>query len=211
VTGTRRWAVLSAAVAAGAAVGVLVAALSSRSSRPAVAATAANVTWRAGTRPAPELQLSDQAGRRLTLRALRGRVVIVSFIDPVCRNLCPLEAKVLTEAVRAAPGPTPALVAVSVNPPADTAANFRADARVWRLPTEWRWGLGTPRALARVWRAYHIGVAVQTKRLAGVTVRNVVHTEAAYVIDARGFERALFLYPFRAVDVEVEIKRLQRG
>ena len=49
---------------------------------------------------------------------------------------------------------------------------------------------------------------MQTKRLAGVTVRNVIHTEGSYVIDARGFERALFLYPFRAADVERELEEL---
>jgi hypothetical protein len=49
---------------------------------------------------------------------------------------------------------------------------------------------------------------VQTKRLAGVTVHDVLHTEEAYVLDARGFERALFLFPFRASDVERTIRSL---
>jgi len=39
-------------------------------------------------------------------------------------------------------------------------------------------------------------------------VRNVIHTEGSYVIDAQGFERALFLYPFRAADVERELEHL---
>jgi hypothetical protein len=30
----------------------------------------------------------------------------------------------------------------------------------------------------------------------------VIHTEGSYLIDAQGFERALFLYPFRAADIE---------
>ena len=41
------------------------------------------------------------------------------------------------------------------------------------------------RQLAAVWKHYGIGVSVTTKTLAGVTVRNIVHTEAAYLIDAR--------------------------
>jgi hypothetical protein len=41
-----------------------------------------------------------------------------------------------------------------------------------------------------------------TKRtIAGVTIRKIGHTGAAYLIDANGDERALFLYPFTAGDV----------
>jgi hypothetical protein len=36
----------------------------------------------------------------------------------------------------------------------------------------------------------------------------VIHTEGSYLIDTRGFERALFLYPFRAADIESELERL---
>ena len=133
-------------------------------------------------------------------------MTIVSFIDPVCRNLCPLEAKELTRVVTDLGSAAPAVVAVSVNPPADTASAFRQDARVWKLPRSWRWGLGPERTLAHVWRDYAIGVQVQRKTIAGVTVRDVVHTEAAYVIDARGDERALFVWPYRAADVEKVVR-----
>ena len=47
-------------------------------------------SWPAGARLAPEFHLTDQDGRPISLGSLRGRPVIVSFIDPVCRNLCPL-------------------------------------------------------------------------------------------------------------------------
>ncbi|HZP72184.1 MAG TPA: hypothetical protein VFA97_02285, partial [Gaiellaceae bacterium] len=58
------------------------------------------------------------------------------------------------------------------------------------------------------WRKYLIGVRVTTKKIAGVTVHNIVHTEAAYVIDARGDERALFLWPFSAQDVRATLEQL---
>jgi hypothetical protein len=41
-----------------------------------------------------------------------------------------------------------------------------------------------------------------------VTVHEVAHTEAAYLIDDRGYERALFLWPFRAGDVQAELAKL---
>jgi cytochrome oxidase Cu insertion factor (SCO1/SenC/PrrC family) len=200
--------VLLVAVALGAAIGIAVAIASSRGSTPSAAPLTPNVSWGAASRRAPQFRLQDGNGAPVSLAALRGRPVIVTFIDPVCRNLCPLEAAALGEAVRDLGPRAPAVVAVSVNPWADTRANFRADARHWRLPPSWRWATGSPAALARVWRSYAIAVRVQTKHIAGVTVRNVTHTEGSYLIDTRGFERALFLYPFRAADIESELERL---
>ena len=49
---------------------------------------------------------------------------------------------------------------------------------------------------------------VQTKTIAGVTVHEIVHTEAAFLIDSKGYQRALYLYPFRAQDVERTLRTL---
>jgi hypothetical protein len=51
-------------------------------------------------------------------------------------------------------------------------------------------------------------VLVTTKRVAGVTVRDVAHTEAAYLIDANGYERALFLWPYTAGSVARTLRGL---
>jgi cytochrome oxidase Cu insertion factor (SCO1/SenC/PrrC family) len=208
VSGRRRLLLFLATAAAGAGIGIAAAVRASHgSSSPP--ASAAYVSWAAGVRRAPSFSLHDQHGRALTSAGLRGRVTVVSFIDPVCRNFCPLEAKELTRAVHDLGASAPALVAVSVNPPFDSARTFAQDARVWRLPPTWRWGLGPARTLARVWRDYAIGVQVRRKTIAGVTVRDVVHTEAAYVIDANGDERALFVWPYRAADLEKVVRSLQ--
>lgn len=175
---------------------------------PAAPITAV-ATWGAGVRHAPGFRLTDQRGAPLSLASLRGRPVIVTFIDPVCRNLCPLEAKVLTTAVQRLPAAErPAIVSVSVNPWANTAVNFRQDATHWRLGAGWRWGVGTEQQLAAVWRSYGIVVEVMKKVVAGVTVRSIVHTEGSFVIDGAGNERALFLYPFTAGDISEALRRL---
>jgi cytochrome oxidase Cu insertion factor (SCO1/SenC/PrrC family) len=203
-----RLLLFAATAVVGAGIGVAAAVRSTHGSTQATS-SAAYASWGAGAHRAPAFSLRDQNGHALTTAGLRGRVTIVSFIDPVCRNLCPLEAKELTRVVADLGSAAPAVVAVSVNPPADTASAFRQDARVWKLPRSWRWGLGPTHTLARVWREYAIGVQVQRKTIAGVTVRNVVHTEAAYVIDARGDERALFVWPYRAADVEKFVRSLR--
>jgi cytochrome oxidase Cu insertion factor (SCO1/SenC/PrrC family) len=169
-------------------------------------------TFPAGSRPAPDFTLRDQTGRMITLRSLRGRPVLITFIDPVCRNLCPLEAKVLGAVPAAlAPQSRPTIVAVSVNPWNQQQANLRLDAAKWQLPSEWRWGLGSYAALSKVWEQYAIGVQVHTRRIAGVTVHTVDHTEAAYVVDPGGYERALFLYPYRSGDVVNAVRRVTAG
>jgi cytochrome oxidase Cu insertion factor (SCO1/SenC/PrrC family) len=166
-------------------------------------------TWQAGRRRAPAFALHDAAGAPLSLASLRGRPVIVTFIDPLCRDYCPLEAQHLNTAVQSMPsGEKPAIVAVSVNTAGNTRAVFAEDARKWKLVPQWRWAAGTEAQLARVWRAYGIDVLVSTRKVAGVTVRRVAHTEASYVIDRNGFERAIFIWPYSANGVVSTLRSL---
>jgi cytochrome oxidase Cu insertion factor (SCO1/SenC/PrrC family) len=166
-------------------------------------------TWQAGRRRAPAFALQDAAGAPLSLASLRGRPVIITFIDPLCRDYCPLEAQHLNSVVQSLPaGEKPAIVAVSVNTAGNTRAVFAQDARKWKLVPQWRWAVGPEAQLARVWRAYGIDVLVSTRKVAGVTVRRVAHTEAAYVIDPKGFERAIFLWPYSADGVVSTLRSL---
>jgi len=170
------------------------------------------VTFAPGARRAPEFSLQDVAGQPLSLAALRGRTVVLAFIDPVCRNLCPLEAKALNDTVATLPAASrPVVVAVSVNSWNQTKADLRLDRQKWHLVPGWRWALGTYAELASVWREYSIGVQVRTKTLGGVTVHQVDHTEAAYVIDPTGYERNLFLYPYRSRDVVSAVRTASAG
>jgi protein SCO1 len=198
-------------VGAGTGIGIAVASSSRPSSHASLSSPAmrADETWPGGARRAAGFRLRDQHGAPITVAALRGKPTVVTFLDPVCRSLCPVEARTLAAVVRRLGARAPNVVAVSVNPGADTVANFRSDAREWRLPATWRWATGSHAALAPIWRAYGIAVQVQTKRIAGVTVHEVAHSEEAYVIDAHGFQRALFLFPFQAADVERTIRSLR--
>lgn len=198
-------------IAAGAAIAV-----TRSSAGPATPAFAAAsgppVKWPAGKKSAPGFSLRSEDGGRISLRQFRGRPVIVTFIDPLCRNLCPLEAKTLDRVVASFPaGQRPAIVAVSTNRWADARKNLVLDKTKWNLPSNWHWAVGKPAALAQVWKDYAIGVSVATKTIAGVTVHRITHTEAAYVVDPSGYERALYLYPFLAGDVERTVSSLSRA
>jgi cytochrome oxidase Cu insertion factor (SCO1/SenC/PrrC family) len=165
--------------------------------------------WRAGRRRAPAFALRDGRGSPLSLASLSGRPVILTFIDPLCRDYCPIEAQHLSSLVQSLPAAQkPAIVAVSVNTAGNTRAVLAQDERKWKLVPQWQWAVGTSAQLARVWRAYGIDVLVSTRKVAGVTVRRVAHTEAAYVIDRNGFERAIFIWPYSADGVASTLRSL---
>src|SRR5581483_12416480 len=119
----------------------------------------------------------------------------------------PIEARVLSASTAKLPaGERPTIVAVSVNPWANTKANFAADRVHWRLRSNWRWAVGSRAQLARIWRKYQIDVLFNAKTINGITVHNVVHTEASYVVDGSGFERAVYIYPFSGSDLAQEVR-----
>jgi cytochrome oxidase Cu insertion factor (SCO1/SenC/PrrC family) len=180
-----------------------------RGSNIAGAVAGPDMSWAAGSRRAPNFHLHDQNGRPVSLTRYRGHPVIVTFIDPLCRNLCPIEAGILNKAVKRLPSSDrPTIVAVSVNPSGDGRANLLEDMKKWRLSTTWRWAVGSPKELAAVWRHYEIGVSTTTQTFAGVRVREVNHTEASFVVDSAGFQRALYVFPFAAADIAATVRRL---
>ncbi len=125
-------------------------------------------TWSEAQRRAPSFTLTDQNGRPVSPAAYRGRPVIVTFIDPLCRNLCPLEAKVLNEVDERLPvAQRPEIIAVSVDIYADTHADLMQDFGRWSLVPQWQWAVGTPAQLQAVWKRYDAEVEVQTKQIAG--------------------------------------------
>jgi protein SCO1 len=207
-----RWVIPGAALLC--AIGVAVAVVGLRRGGVSDASTASVVTpppfsWAAGRRPAPDFVLRDQQGRPVSIAAYRGRPVIVTFIDPLCRNLCPLEAQVLNQVEREMPvSQRPVILAVSVDVYADARADLLQDVREWHLVPQWRWGVGAPAQLAGVWRRYGVGVLVVTKRISGTAIHYITHTEAAYIVDSTGHERALFFWPFYPQDVERALQKV---
>lgn len=203
-----RWLAWGAIVALVAVAGITYALTRSHSSASDTT-TPPIATWGAGARPAPGFTLRDQQGQPVSIAQFRGKPVIVTFIDPLCRNFCPLEAKQLNLVVKSLPVESrPAIVAVSVNIYGNARANLLQDVAHWQLGPEWRWGVGSSRQLARVWKNYGVGILVTTKKIKGVTVHDVTHTEGAYLIDGTGHERALFLWPYTAADVSHALKQL---
>jgi protein SCO1/2 len=141
-----------------------------------------------GARAAPDFTLVDGlTGKPVTLSALRGKVVALTFLYTQCPDVCPLTAQRFREAQRALGGRGGEVVfmAVSVDPQGDTPANVRAFSSATQLSENWHYLIGPREQLAPVWTAYGIGATPD------VGAATVTHTDAVYLIDRQGRERVL--------------------
>ncbi len=105
-----------------------------------------------------EFTLTDQYGRRVSLRALRGRVVVLAFLYTSSKTTAPLIAEQIRGALDELEGHTSgvAALAVSVDPAADTPARARAFLREHSLTGRMEYLTGSAAQLRPIWRAYHV-------------------------------------------------------
>jgi cytochrome oxidase Cu insertion factor (SCO1/SenC/PrrC family) len=185
------WTTLGLALVAGVGIGAAVAATrpSGRGAAEPLSVSSANPQLDPGVRlsaVAPGFMLTDQFDKRVSLRSLRGKVVVLSFNDPKCTTICPLTTTALLHAKKllGPAGSRVELIGVGANPDATGVKWVRAYSQAHRMMREWHFLTGSLPELKRVWRAYHIEAAV---------VRGSVdHTPATYVIGANGRESRLY-------------------
>ena len=137
--------------------------------------------------PAPAFQLTDQSGRPVSLSSLRGHVVALTFLDPVCTSDCPMIAQEFRQADQrlGAASDHVDFVAVVANPIYRSVALTNAFDRQEYLTgvPNWYYLTGSVAQLQRVWDSY--GVEVDDVPAGAM----IAHSDLAYVIDARGRER----------------------
>lgn len=130
---------------------------------------------------APRFALRDQHGRRVTMEALRGRPVVVTFLYTTCEETCPTQAQQVRSALDALGTDVPAL-AIAVDPERDTEESARAFLSEQRLLGRMDFVLGTRAQLERVWRAF----AVRPQR------KDLEHSGRFVLVDPRGIQRVSF-------------------
>jgi protein SCO1/2 len=174
-------------------------------SSPPLPALHGQVTWEPGERAAAPFRLRDHDGAPVSPAKLRGRPVLLTFLDSRCEEQCPIIGWQLGTVLQAmAPADRPTLVVVSVDPSGDTEASIRHAMAAWRLagPWRWHWLRGTRRELAPVWEAY--GITVEP------TTNDITHGLSLYLIDRQGFQRAGYLFPFLPNFVQLDLEKLAR-
>ena len=137
--------------------------------------------------PAPPFRLTDQHGRPVSLASLHGKVVLLTFLNPVCTADCPLIAQEFRYAgqLLGAFERDVALVAITLSPTYHSTAAADAFDRRERLDTvpNWLYLTGNLTALRQVWHAY--GVTASDLAAGAMTA----HNHEAYVIDRSGHVR----------------------
>jgi cytochrome oxidase Cu insertion factor (SCO1/SenC/PrrC family) len=137
--------------------------------------------------PAPGFRFTDQLGHTMTLASLRGKVVVLEFMDPHCTDICPIVSQEFVDAYHqlGAQASKVVFAAINVNQYHATVHDMAAFSTAHQLNTipSWHFFTGPLPALLTAWRAYN--VQVQAPNPNG----DIVHTSVVYFIDARGAER----------------------
>lgn len=143
---------------------------------------AAPNTFEGGTMPdgfrAPDFELRDQDGKPVSMRALRGQPVAVTFLYTSCEDTCPLQVQTLRGALDELGRDVPAL-AIAVDPPRDTPERARAFLAEQRATGRIRFVLGSRKELRPVWDGFAIQPQTFTQE----------HQSRFTLVDAKGFQR----------------------
>jgi cytochrome oxidase Cu insertion factor (SCO1/SenC/PrrC family) len=112
--------------------------------------------------PAPDFTLTDQDGRTVTMASLRGKVILLTFLDPVCTTDCPIIGAEFKEAgvLLGSADPGVELVAIAANPVYYSIADDRAfdtEAGLTTVPN-WRYLTGSLPQLEKLWNQYGVDV-----------------------------------------------------
>ncbi|HEU0025046.1 MAG TPA: SCO family protein [Thermoleophilaceae bacterium] len=127
---------------------------------------------------APDFDLRNQDGDRVSMRELRGRPVVVTFLYTHCEETCPVQAQTVRGALDQLGHDLPA-IAVAVDPPRDTERSARAFLSEQRVLGRMDFALGTRAELEPVWDGFHIQPQSVTQE----------HQARFTLVDARGYQR----------------------
>ncbi len=178
-------ALIAAVIVVPAAAGLLIHALTSGSSVTPAASGPPSGACRGSEPPAgirlPAFTLRDYRGDVVRTSALRGKVVLVTFLDTDCKTKCPVFASDIGAGLRLLSGSEHRQVvalALTVNPARDTPASVRAFLRR-RHALGIDFLLGTAKQLRPIWKAFHVVSAAETGNAD-------VHSSDARVYDRSG-------------------------
>ena len=172
-------AAVTTAVVAGAAVMAALHVRSNAQSSPAQS------PYRGSTVPpgvrAASFTLRDFRGETITMDRLRGRVVILSFVDSKCKESCPVVTSVMARALRQlSPRDRSDVVGLlmTVDPRVDTPMHVRRFLEI-RRALNLKYLLGPLARMRQIWKAYGVLPAVDTGDAD-------VHSSDVRIFDRRG-------------------------
>jgi cytochrome oxidase Cu insertion factor (SCO1/SenC/PrrC family) len=130
----------------------------------------------------PAFALRSYRGNLVSTRTLRGKVVLVTFLDTKCTEKCPIIASQIGAALPLLPAPARRQVvalAVSVDPRVDSPGSVRRFLRRRHALGKLDFLLGSVKEMRPVWQAFHIVAAADTGNAD-------IHSADARIFDRRG-------------------------
>jgi protein SCO1/2 len=127
---------------------------------------------------APDFELRDQDGEPISMRRLRGKPVLVTFLYTTCQDSCPIMAQTVRGALDQLGHDLPA-IAVAVDPPRDTPERAQAFLSKQRALGRIDFVLGSRRDLRPVWDGFFVQPQSVTQD----------HDARLTLVDAKGFQR----------------------
>ena len=137
--------------------------------------------------PAPSFTLVDQAGQATTLADETGKVVVLTFFNGRCDDICPVLAAEIrgADADLGANAAKVAFLTVNTDPSALAVSGLSSALAQPGMSalSNWRMLTGPLVTMNATWRAYGVAISVVTK--AGAEA----HNDVVYFIDPQGRER----------------------
>jgi protein SCO1 len=127
---------------------------------------------------APDFSLKNQDGETVSMRSLRGRPVVVTFLYTTCQDTCPIQAQTVRGALDDLGHDVPAL-AIAVDPPRDTPQRAQAFLAKQRATGRIDFVLGSRAELRPIWKGFAIQAQSVTQE----------HQARITLVDARGYQR----------------------
>ena len=148
--------------------------------------------------------LTDQDGRPLEFRKLRGRPLVINFIYTSCPDVCTLltaSLKILRERLKPGEAGSVRFLSITMDPEVDTPEVLKVHSRRRQADAaNWRWLTGKAAELAPVWQEFGVSVKRLDRGL-------IAHTTLTVVADAEGNMR--FAYSGSAPDPDALLKDLR--
>jgi protein SCO1/2 len=145
-------------------------------------------------RPSPDFVLTDHRGVELRLSDLRGRPVVLAFLFAGCPDVCLLTTAGMAETARQVP--EAAFVGISVDPSGDDPSTVRRFLARQGLGDRLVYLTGPTPALERAWADYFVYADA------------AMHTDAIYLIDREGRQRALLRSDFDPAELTAALRSL---
>lgn len=150
---------------------------------------------------APDFSLRNQDGGRVTMRSLRGRPVLVTFLYTGCDETCPPQAQQIKGALDELGRDIPA-IAIAVDPPRDTVESARAFVLEQRMTGRMDFLVGSRRDLEPAWE----GFAIQPQ------LPDAEHQSRIMVVDGDGFVRTSFTIDQATPErIAHDVREVERG